>query len=169
MKQSIPNIYEPAFEVEGEQPGFMYRRARLGYQAGSERLGASIWELPPGQANLYHYHYSNEEMLIVLAGHPTMRTPQGWTELHEGDVVAFPIGERGAHQFQNRTEVPVRLLMISEMVGPEVCGYPDSNKIGVYERMTSPELGGFAAKFRISDAVDYYEGEKPLEFPEKSE
>lgn len=161
MKESAPNVYDPTFEVEGDQPGFTYRRARIGYQAGSERLGASIWELPPGQATLYWYHHANEELLVVLAGNPSMRTPEGWRELREGDVVAFPVGECGAHQFLNRTEEPVKLLMASTMVGPEICVYPDAGKIGVFERMTSPERGGFAAWLRIADAVGYYEGEKP--------
>jgi uncharacterized cupin superfamily protein len=37
-----------------------------------------------------------------------MRTPEGWRALREGDV-SFPVGERGAHQFLNRTDAPVRL------------------------------------------------------------
>lgn len=156
-----PNIYEPTFEVAGDHLGFAHRRARIGYQAGSERLGASIWELPPGQATLYGYHWANEEMLIVLAGSPSMRTPDGLQELREGELVAFPVGEKGAHQFINQTEEPVRLLMISEMLGPEVCVYPDSGRIGVLERMTSPEKGGLALWFRLDDSVDYYEGEIP--------
>jgi uncharacterized cupin superfamily protein len=157
----MTNLHEPQFEVEGDQGGFRYRRARLGYQAGCERLGVSLWELPSGEATPYGYHYGNEELLIVLAGAPRMRTPEGWQELREGDLVAFPVGERGAHQFLNRTDAPVRLLMFSEMRGPEVTVYPDSQKIGVYETMMSPERGGFGATFRIEDSVDYYDREKP--------
>lgn len=37
MSDVFPNIYAPTFEVEGDQPGFAYRRARIGYQAGSDR------------------------------------------------------------------------------------------------------------------------------------
>jgi len=70
------------------------------------------------------------------------------------------VGEAGAHQFLNRAEAPIRLLMLSEMRGPEVTVYPDSHKIGVYETMVSPERGGLGATFRIEDAVDYYEGER---------
>jgi uncharacterized cupin superfamily protein len=159
----MTNLHEPQFEVEGDQGGFRYRRARLGYQAGCERLGVSLWELPSGEATPYGYHYGNEELLIVLAGAPRMRTPEGWQELREGGLVAFPVGERGAHQFLNRTDAPVRLLMFSEMRGPEVTVYPDSQKIGVYETMMSPERGGFGATFRIEDSVDYYDREKPPE------
>jgi uncharacterized cupin superfamily protein len=157
----MPNVHRPEFEIEGNQPGFRFRRARLGYQAGCERLGVSLWELGPGQATVYGYHLANEEMAIVLVGEPSLRTPQGWRRLQEGELVPFPIGERGAHQFMNETEAPVRILMFSEMVGPEVTMYPDSGRIGVFERMTSPEKGGFAGWYRMRDAVPYYENEHP--------
>jgi uncharacterized cupin superfamily protein len=155
----MTNVHEPHFEVEGDQPGFRYRRARLGYQAGCERLGVSLWELPPGETTPYGYHYENEELLIVLVGRPSMRTPEGWRDGREGDLVSFPVGEGGAHQFLNRTDAPARLLMFSEMKGPEVTVYPDSQKVGVYETMMSPERGGLGATFCIEDAVDYFERE----------
>jgi uncharacterized cupin superfamily protein len=41
--------------------------------------------------------FANEEMLLVVRGRPHMRGPVGWRKLHEGEVVAFPLGERGAH------------------------------------------------------------------------
>jgi len=157
----MTNIHDPEFEIEGKQPGFRYRRARLGYQAGCERLGVSLWELPPGEATVYGYHLANEEMAVVLAGEPSLRTPGGWRRLRAGDLVPFPLGERGAHQFLNETGAPVRILLFSEMVGPEVTLYPDSGKVGVFERMTSPEKGGFAGWYRIDDAVPYYENESP--------
>lgn len=47
----MPNINEPEFDEPREQPGFRCRRARLSRQAGSERLGLSLWELPPGEAS----------------------------------------------------------------------------------------------------------------------
>jgi uncharacterized cupin superfamily protein len=46
----VPNINDPVFDEPREQPGFRCVRARLGRQAGSERLGLSLWELPPGEA-----------------------------------------------------------------------------------------------------------------------
>ena len=159
----MTNIHQPEFEIEGNQPGFRFRRARLGYQAGCERLGVSLWELPPGQATVYGFHLANEEMAIVLVGRPSLRTPAGWRQLGAGEIVPFPVGERGAHQFLNETETSVRILMFSEMVGPEVTMYPDSRKMGVFERMTSPEKGGFAGWYRIGDAVPYYENENAPE------
>ena len=54
------------------------RRAMLGRQAGSERLGVSLFELAPEQAPFpLHYHLGNEELLIVLRGTPMLRTLDG--------------------------------------------------------------------------------------------
>ena len=52
-------------------------------------LGASVYELPPGGYSVYHFHHGSEELLIVLRGQPTLRTPDGERQLAEGDVVHF--------------------------------------------------------------------------------
>jgi uncharacterized cupin superfamily protein len=158
----MANVFEPEFDAGQDRPGFSWSRARLGRQAGAERLGASLFELPPGQASFpLHYHHANEEMLIVLRGRPTLRTTDGERELSEGEVVAFVVGERGAHQVINRTRDPVRLLMISEMVGPEVIVYPDSGKTAAREQPPGGAREGLYRVFRDVDAVDYFEGEPP--------
>ena len=45
----MPNLYRPEFDEPRRHPGFNCDRARLGRQAGCERLGASLWSLPPGR------------------------------------------------------------------------------------------------------------------------
>lgn len=155
-----PNVNQPDFDEPREMEGFRARRARVGRQAGSEKLGASIWELPPGQAAYpYHWHLTEEELLVVLQGTPHLRTPEGWRELAEGEVVAFLRGEEGGHQVMNRTDDTVRFLAFSTQPGPDIVMYPDSGKVGAFERR--PDGGGFHELFRVEDAVDYYDGETP--------
>jgi uncharacterized cupin superfamily protein len=156
----VANINDPAFDEPREQPGFRCRRARLSRQAGSERMGMSLWEVPPGEAAYpYHYHLGEEELVIVLEGRPSLRTPDGWRDLQEGEVVPFLRGERGGHQLVNRTQRAVRFLAFSSSGEPDLVVYPDSNKLGAFERLSSG--GGLRAMFRLGDAVDYYEGEQP--------
>src|SRR5215218_1148258 len=101
----MANLHGPEFDSSNEQPGFRWRRAGLGRQLGGERLGASLFEMPPGEALFpLHYHLGNEEMLIVLEGTPSLRTLDGERRLERGEVVAFPRGEAGAHQVVNRSE-----------------------------------------------------------------
>jgi uncharacterized cupin superfamily protein len=157
---SVPNINEPLFDESREHEGFRALRARLSRQAGAERLGLSLWELPPGEAAYpYHYHLAEEELLLVLGGRPSLRTPGGWRGLQAGELVSFPRGEHGGHQVVNRTEETVRFLAISTSGEPDVVMYPDSGKLGAFERV--PEGGGLDALFRVVDAVDYYDGERP--------
>jgi uncharacterized cupin superfamily protein len=160
----VPNVFEPEFDERSVRYDFDYRRARLGYQAGCERLGVSVWELPPGQEGAYHWHAGNEELLWALTDGAAVRTPAGWRELAEGEVAAFPRGAAGAHAIANRVDAPVRCLFFSEMRGPEVVLYPDLGAVGAVEAMTSPERGGFAAWLRLADAFERH-GPDPSDGP----
>jgi uncharacterized cupin superfamily protein len=156
---SRPNINSPTFDEPREHPGFRCLRARLGRQAGTEKIGLSLWELPPGEAAYpYHWHVAEEELIIVLDGRPSVLTQSGWTEMGTGDVVSFKVGEGGAHQIVNRTDESIRFLAFSNQQ-TDIVVYPDSAKLGVFERR--PEGGGVHEMFRLADAVDYYDGEEP--------
>jgi uncharacterized cupin superfamily protein len=154
----MANIYEPDFERDERPPGFQVRRARLGYELGTELIGCSLWELPPGEAAYpYHFHYADEELIVVLRGRPTLRTPDAIRELTEGEAVSFPVGEAGAHQLRNDTDADVTFISISSSGRPDVVVYPDSGKIGVGERL--PRGGGLREFFRRETAVDYWDRE----------
>jgi uncharacterized cupin superfamily protein len=156
----VPNINEPEFDEPREHDGFRASRARIGYQLGAERLGVSLWEVPAGQAAYpYHFHLGEEEIVVVLDGRPSLRTPEGRRELRPGEVVRFPRGEDGAHQLVNGTDEPVRFLALSTNGDPDVVLYPDSNKVLAGERLARG--GGFRGIFRLEDDVDYYEREQP--------
>jgi uncharacterized cupin superfamily protein len=76
-----------------------------------------------------HVHHANEELIVVLAGRPTLRAIDAERELSPGEVAACPTGRRGAHRIDNRTDEPIRFLIVSTMIAPEVNEYPDSGKI----------------------------------------
>ena len=86
----------------------------FGHPFGADILGASLRELRPGSpGGSMHMHYGVEEMFFVLAGTPTVRTPEGEEQLSPGDVVYLPEGPEGLHTFSNTTEEPARLLAVS--------------------------------------------------------
>jgi len=152
------NIHRPRFDEPRDYEGFSCLRARIGRQVGTEKIGLSLFEVPPGQAAYpYHWHVAEEELIIVIAGRPELRTPEGWRELEPGEVIAFGVGERGAHQLVNRSGEVVRFLAFSNQQ-PDIIVRPDSSTIGLAERR--PEGGGLAYQFRIADAVGYIEGER---------
>lgn len=125
-------------------------------------LGMSLYELPPGQTQCpYHFHHGNDELLIVLRGRPTVRTPEGERQLEPGDVVHFPKGPAGAHQVWNATGEPTRHVVASTKSSPEVCEYPDSGKLLAMARADSQRGKPLWTVHRLDDAVDYIEGERP--------
>jgi uncharacterized cupin superfamily protein len=102
-----------------------------------DKLGATLYELQPGADSRYHFHHGSEELLVVLRGRPTLRTPDGERRLEEGEVVHFAVGPDGAHGIVNRTPQPVRYLMASTLVSPEVAEYPDTRQITAQARTPS--------------------------------
>ena len=100
-------------------------------------LGASLYELGPGNSVVYHYHHGSEELLIVLRGRPTLRTPEGERQLAAGEVVHFPTGPGGAHGLRNDTDEPARYVVAGIRVSPEVAEYPDHGKITAQARTES--------------------------------
>lgn len=115
------------------------------------QLGASVWELQPGGENWNHFHHGSEELLIVLRGRPTVRTPEGERRLSEGDVLTFPRGPAGAKAITNATDEVARVVIVSTNVAPDVSEYPDVGKIGIISGDDDWRL------FRPSDAVEYYD------------
>jgi uncharacterized cupin superfamily protein len=120
------------------------------------RAAARI-EYPPGQATFpYHYELGNDELLVVVSGTPTLRTPQGERELRSGDCIHFPSGEAGAHQVTNRAEAEARVLLISNLSMPRGAVQVDSRKMMIRWGAGSDER----AWFPIDAATDYWEGEQ---------
>jgi uncharacterized cupin superfamily protein len=150
------NIGSAQFTYDEKDPeGFRAGLARLGKDLGAEESGASVYELPPGQAICpYHYECGEEEWLLVLQGNPTLRHPEGPERLDPWDLVFFPRGPAGAHGIRNETEETIRVLMFSTVVLPTATVYPDSDKVGVWTG--DPETEGVV---RRGSRVDYYDGE----------
>ena len=94
-----------------------------------EQLGATAYELGPGNFSLYHFHHAAEEMLVVLDGEMTMKTEQEDRLVRRGEVVMFPIGPAGAHGFRNDGDGKCRYLMVSTHPAPEVVEYPELGQI----------------------------------------
>jgi uncharacterized cupin superfamily protein len=134
----MTNLFSDDWEAELPEP-FRLKVFRAGAAAGAERLGATVYEIAPGGAvSPYHVHHGIEEMLVVLSGRPTLRTPDGWRELEPGELIAFPAGDRGAHRVSNRSDAPARVLLLSDTHYPEIAEHLDN---GTMLAMTGPGQG----------------------------
>jgi uncharacterized cupin superfamily protein len=146
------NVYGDEWDSEEQRPGYRRRGTPIGPRFGAEKLGMSLYELPPGEKTFpYHYELGCEEWLIVVAGRPTLRAPEGERGLEPGDVVCFPDGAAGAHQVRNDTDEPLRVLLLSNKTPVAIARYPDSEKTMVWTRDEGVEL--------YRDTVDYWDGE----------
>jgi uncharacterized cupin superfamily protein len=149
------NLHGDEWDRAEDRPGWRSKDAWVGARIGSELIGGSLYELAPGDRLYpYHTHHANEEWLLVVSGRPTLRTADGELELREGDVVAFPRGEAGFHQVRNATGEPIRVLMLSTMIAPDVVEYPDSGKLGARDAKGERLMLG-----RPGPMLDYWDGE----------
>ena len=149
------NLYGDEWDETRDREGWRIKEAFVGHRIGGGLIGASMAEVEPGSKLWpYHTHHANAEWVIVLRGEPSLRTPEGERVLQEGDVVSFPRGKDGAHQIINRTDSPVRVLMLSSMVGPDIVDYIDTGKV------YATDLAGKPIMFsRPGPTVEYWEGE----------
>jgi uncharacterized cupin superfamily protein len=146
---------EPDWDGEQDREGYRHRVVAIGRRLGAQLLGASLYELDPGEKTWpYHYELGCEEWLLVVTGRPTLRSPDGERELAEGDVVVFPEGPAGAHQVINRSDAVCRVVILSSKGPFAVVHYPDSRKVGIWTQAT-----GYESLLRSEPQLDYWDGE----------
>lgn len=150
------NIAAPDFKYFPDFPeGFRPGIARLGALMGAASTGMSVYELPPGEAiGPYHYENPEEEWLLVLAGRPTLRHPEGEEGLEPWDVVFFPPGPGGAHAVRNDRNSAACVLMFSNTSKVAASVYPDSGKIAIWTGIEEDDL-----IVRRTSGVGYWDGE----------
>jgi uncharacterized cupin superfamily protein len=153
-----PNLNHPEWDAETPDPPFRRRVMRAAHRAGASEIGASLYELAPGGAlSPYHVHHGNEELVIVLDGQPTLRTPAGTRRLEPGAVVAFPRGAAGAHRLTNPSRETVRVLVVSTMNLPDVAEYPEAGTVmamtGAGARWAFPAEAAEPFRQRVAEAM----------------
>ncbi|HUF02391.1 MAG TPA: cupin domain-containing protein [Gaiellaceae bacterium] len=150
------NVFDDELDVEREDqhPGYSVDGTLVGKRLETKDLGVTLYVLPPGNANApYHWHHAVEELLLVLAGGPTLRSPEGERRLAPGAMFSFPTGPEGAHKVVNETTEDARYLIFSTKPSIDIVEYPDSRKVA---------FGSRGREFRIlrDDAsLDYWDGE----------
>ena len=163
MSEKIINIAEIESKTISHGSIYQWSRKKITDRLAGEKLGASVYEIPPGKrAFVYHFHHANEELFFVLTGKGIIRTPEGIKEINGGDCFVAVTGEEGAHQIINNSDAPLRYLAVSTMNNPEVVEYPDSGKVFV---MAGAAPGGDKSQrdvnliFSKANATDYWDGE----------
>lgn len=156
----MPTIIKPSELEFQERPNALAEFAihtitpRLGELVGSKHFMFDIRKLLPGKYSFpYHYHRNAEELMMIISGSLTMRTPEGFQIVNQGEIIFFEIGDTGAHQFYNHTDEPCVYLDIRSTHGIDVGVYLDSDKIS---------FTPFTEIFEQSSKVDYFKGEENI-------
>ncbi|HEY5094254.1 MAG TPA: cupin domain-containing protein [Candidatus Eremiobacteraceae bacterium] len=145
------NIDEIAAQYEVDPGGYEATLYEIGNPIGARKLGYWMVELAPGKKFCpLHSHQLEEEMFLVWEGRPTIRTPRGTFECRPGDVIAFPVGDTGAHQLLNGSDTPCKVFLLGMDEVEDVCHYPDSDKVSI---------SGRRLRVRASPHLDYFDGE----------
>jgi uncharacterized cupin superfamily protein len=146
---------EQDWDSENDREGYRHKVTAIGKRLGASLLGASLYELAPGEKTWpYHFELGAEEWLVVVSGRPTLRSPDGEQGLEPGDVVVFPEGPGGAHQLTNASPEACRLVIVSSKSPLAVVHYPDSDKIGVWT-----QTEGYQALYSTEQKLGYWERE----------
>jgi uncharacterized cupin superfamily protein len=147
------NLFSDLWDGENDETG---RRYRVFWRPDGARMGATLYELPPGASqSRLHMHFGAEEMFFVLGGRPTLRNQHGEEALEPGDFVFCPEGRAGLHTFSNPTGEPAQILAMSAGGFPDVVAYPEDGYAWVATRDPDPDLlakggdPGIIARFEI--------------------
>lgn len=151
------NADELTYECEPQPEPYAVGDAEVGLLIGARKLGYRLATLAPGKAFCpLHWHVGSEEFFYVLDGRPSIRMLSGTLQCRPGDFIAFPTGERGAHQLRNDSSEPCVVLLVGleeQALGLEACFYPDSDKVGLWTAVERLRM------LRASPDLEYYDGE----------
>ena len=136
------NLNHVELDWRQDEPGYSWQAAVLGPALGASRIGATLYELPPGQASSpYHYEYGCREWLLVLTGEITLRDPEGERALAAGDVVCFPEGPQGAHRVANHGQQPAPHRAVLDQGAAGGGGVPRQRQGGAVQRRRAGQRG----------------------------
>lgn len=156
-----PDTHAPSGKAADQ---FEARTGRVGSLIGARNLGYNITAVSPGKAAYpFHSHRVNEEMFFVLQGQGEVRIGEQVHPIRVGDFIACPAGSVAtAHQIRNTGAEELRYLAVSTQRSPEICEYPDSEKVGIYATFPAGADGKpdhFYFMGRQSMCIDYWDGE----------
>lgn len=98
---------------------------RLAPAAGLSDFGASHVTLKPGAwSSQRHWHESEDELVVMLAGEAVLVDDAGEHLMRAGDVAAFPKGDGNGHVLQNRSDADCVFVAIGRPAASD-CHYPD--------------------------------------------
>ncbi len=149
----IRNFRDAPLALFERAPRYAARNVSLSQGTAAKKLGAGYDEIPPGKMVCpYHFHHAQEEMFIIMEGNGTLRVAGENVPIRAGDVIFIPPGREYPHHIINTSDAPLKYLSVSTQERPEICEYPDSEKVNAYAE-------GVQLLGRKAQNLDYWDGE----------
>jgi len=110
--------YPPPFNKD--VAGRHYRR--LAPATGLTDFGASEVTLEPGAwSSQRHWHYGEDEFLVMVEGEAVLVEDDGRTVMRPGDLAAWPKGIANGHHLINESDAPCRFIVMGGGVNQGGC------------------------------------------------
>ncbi len=124
-----------------------YAHCILGNAGGLSQFGVHLECLPPGSASSFrHWHETEDEMVYILSGHPTLIEDSKAT-LAPGDAAVWPAGRAVGHCLRNDSPNETTYLTIGTRLTDDRIHYPDHDLI--------THKNGPARHYTHGDGTDY--------------
>ena len=127
--EAIPQTNRTGYPVPFNEAvqGRWYRR--LSPVGGLSDFGASHVVLKPGAwSSQRHFHYGEDELLVMLSGEAVLVEDDGRTVLRPGDICAWPKGAANGHHLINESAADCSFVAIGG--GTNTGGfYPDIDMV----------------------------------------
>lgn len=103
---------------------------------GLNQLGASYFEVKPGEAAYpFHAHYNEDELIFIVAGVGAYRFGDETLTVKAGDMLSAPAGgAEVAHQLTNSGDETLKYFCVSNLPEINVAELPDKGEVHIHSR-----------------------------------
>lgn len=117
-------------------PGIGSDGANFSRAMGLTMLGASYFEVRPGESAFpFHVHYLEDEIIVILSGEGTYRFGDTTRSVTVGDVLGAPAGRaEWAHQLTNTGSEPLKYICVANQTETNVVELPEEGLLRVHHR-----------------------------------
>jgi uncharacterized cupin superfamily protein len=123
--EAIEVINRTGYPAPYDEPMAKRWYRRVAPAAGLEDFGVSHVRLEPGGiSSQRHWHESEDEVVIMLAGEAVLIEDDGETVMRPGDLATFPKGLANGHHLVNRGDEDCVFVAIGKASSSD-CHYPD--------------------------------------------
>ena len=97
---------------------------------GLTQFGAFEEILPPGSSSsIAHWHSEEDEMVYILEGEATLHEGGATHVMTPGMAATFAAGSAVGHCLENRSDAPLRYLVIGTRAPHDRVTYPDHDRV----------------------------------------